>query len=165
MERVSANRSLLNQVKPLIDSLWPCINDTAREFIKGKIDSIPYNVYVPVLIDTSDRKRIIDSISLQQKSCSSAVEEGYNQGFKAAQKKYSSIKVPVPTPDTIRLKIIDNRKLDIANATLSNVLKQAAISQSAADKYRKERNILFWIILVLTLGIGIGLFFKFKPKL
>lgn len=165
VKRVSADYVLLNQVKPLVDRLWPCINDTVVRIKKGKIDSIPYNVYIPILVDTIDRNRIVDSVASQQKNCLTAMVQSYNEGFKAAEKKYSKLKVPVPTPDTIINTIEDTRKLDIANSSRFSALLQLSASQSAAANFKSERNILFFIVLGLILGIGVGLFFKFKPRL
>ena len=175
VNRVTASRPLLSKVKAPVDSLWPCIVDTVTRFKPGRVDSIPYEVLVPIEIDTVSRQRLLDSM-LQSGVCWDAAKAAYNQGFKDAKKKLENVKIPVSAPDTIYNTVVDRRGLDIANAARlfaehQTATLQGTIStlQSTADSYRKERNKWMWsfISLLVLAGItaGVALYLKLKPKL
>jgi len=175
VERVTASRSLLNQVKAPVDSLWPCIVDTVTKFRPGKTDSIAYAVLVPIEIDTVDRQRLLDSM-LQSGICWESAKTVYNEGFSAARKQMKDIKIPMKAPDTVEVTLIDRRGLDIANAARLSAQQEAATLrgtiatlQSTAEDYKKERNKWMWpfIGLLLAVGITAGVYFylRFKPKL
>ena len=171
VNRVTASKPLLKKVKPAVDSLWPCSMDTTSEYRKGKIDSIPYEVYVPLFIDTVNRNHIRDSIiarldpqlDTSLAAIQQVADDAYNEGFKAARKQFKDVKVPVPAPDTTIQKYRNNRELDICNDALRNAEDRVIQEDTKAKGYKHERNILFWIVLGLTIGLGASLFLKLKP--
>lgn len=173
VNRVLASKPLLNKVKPAVDSLWPCSWDSTSEYHPGKIDSIPYEVYSPIFIDTLDRKRIVDSvIRVTDPQIDSSVAnlqqiaiDSYNEGFKDAKAKFKDVKIPVPAPDTSIKKLRDNRELDICNEARQAAEDKLIQAQTKAEGWKKERNILFWLVLGLVAGLGASLFIKLKPKL
>ena len=176
VNRVTASRILLYRVKAPVDSLWPCIIDTVTKFKPGRVDSVPYEVLIPLFIDTTDRNRIADSLQNTEGICWELNKQAYNNGFKAARKLIEGFKVPLPVRDTIETFNVDHRGLDIANSArlsaeheVANLQGTITGIQSTADDYKSERNKWMWAfigLLVLAASVSVlTLYLKFKPKL
>lgn len=165
VERVTASRTLLNRVKPAVDSLWPAVCDTSTKFRPGRIDSILYSVYVPMLVDTTNRKRLLDSLVGSDGICWESGKVAYNLGFQDAKKLMKDVKIPKPAPDTVDNTVVNRRGLEIANDARKTAEFKVASLQATADGFKKERNVLFWIVLGLTAGLGAIVFAKWKSRL
>jgi hypothetical protein len=170
IERVTAKRSLLNKVKPVVDSLWPCIIDTNKRLIPGRIDSIPYAVYVPIQLDSIAVEKSIAAIDTS-KIFHKAYKLGYTAGFDDAKKALLNLKIPVHTPDTLLTSLINNRPLDIANKALATAEQELSAQQALAVSYKTDRNkaitigsIVSAILLILLVGSNIA-WLKSKSKL
>lgn len=162
VKRVTASRSLLNEVKPYVDSLWPCTIDTATVFLPGKIDSIPYPIYNAIILDTNIREEILDSIKKDSINVDKKILVAYNKGFKDATRLMWNIKVPVFTPDTLLLKQASTRRVDIANTARISAEEKATIKSAQADIYKRERNILAIVSITAIVALLLSIFYRFK---
>ena len=152
IERVTAKRSLLNRIKAPIDSLWPCIVDTAIVYRKGKTDSLYFIDFQP--IDTVNRKRIIDSIG----NCD--LSAAFDAGVNSCSKK----RLIINHYDTLIKTEVDRKGLDICNDARAAAENKAASNQSKADLYRSDRQVCIYFIiglLILLIGSNI-LWMRFK---
>lgn len=162
VNRVISSRPLLAEVKPYVDSLWPCVIDTSTVFIPGKIDSVAYPVYNVIVLDSNIREQLLDSLAKDSTANDKKIIVAYNKGFKDAIKLMSAIKIPTYTPDTLLFRQINNRKVDIANAARLSAEQQATVKSVQADIYKRERNILSLVILALTLVVAFILYARLK---
>lgn len=164
--RVSAKKSLLDQLRGQMDSLYPNNCDTTKlpgapVYLPGKIEKVPVyfplNVYRNRSIDTTihDHRIILDSLG--------------NLSFEFNEKAADTVQLP-------GIRITDNKKLDIArNAELAAKLALAKL-QGAHDQMiiqhkedGKRSNNLYWLIggmiALLVLTNGLWIYSKFKKPI
>lgn len=161
VKRVQANVDLLSQMKEPVYRLWPPIPGTIKP---GKVDSIPYPVYVPIdLTDTTVAKQYMDSVLNSKDSlCIDATLKAYMDGFEAARKKWMKTKIPIPAaPDTF----VDNNMIYLLKDSLIRQQIRLEGAVHAADGYKKERDGLMWIIAGMLLAIVAGVLVAILNKL
>jgi len=153
--------------------LNPCANDSNVVYVEGKKDSI--YLEIPTYVkDTTGLSHFLDSLNKalqikfdeQRKNCSNQVNEAYKLGYKKsstdAQLKYSSIKIPLPSVDTIKISIKDKQQIELLKADLLNATAQ--LNQCQLDSSDKKGSSTKWFLLFIIASclFLISLFFNFK---
>lgn len=163
IDRVLTNPQLLQTAYSHGAELWPCANDTSFIFKEGKTDTVPF----PVIIDTTDRRRIKDSlmaglIQPMQDECNEKIKKAFDLGVQITAKELSKIKIPIRQPDTLAGYIVDRRMATTLLDTINKRNTEVAYWRGKADEWQKatddkqaERIRLFWLLLaVIALFVG-----------
>lgn len=158
VERVRAKKSLLDKVKPQLDTLYPCKIDTNPKFLPGRVDSVPYPVLVPLFPDSSAIKKLKDSIA-KLKIDSARAEDmfasGYAKGYNVAANLFSNLKVPVKAPDTLLNTVIDRKDLNSCRGENENLKQQLSAEKKLNQSILDDKNTyLMWLIIVSSLFVS-----------
>ena len=181
VERITAKRSLLAELKPFVDSIWPCIVDTTGVMLlPGKVDTLrissggdvysDYGLAFPFLLDTTWLFKYKDSTKLTvdssiSKHIDEAYKSGYVKGFQTAVEQFNSHQL-FRAPDTMTYSLRSRRELNIANDALHSTQQQLSGSRSLAESYKQDRNYAYlYLIIAIILLVGTNLLWaklKFK---
>lgn len=147
----------------------PCANDSFVVYLPGKTDSIPLEIFIPVL-DTEYLNKILDSIQDKYKydsqSCKSAVKSAYVSGYNTAETKWknklATIKIPNKKVDTIKIFVADKQKVALLESDIINKNQKIAELNLALSEKKSKSKQWFWLFIVSCLLLIFSLYTKLK---
>jgi len=145
VKKVLADIDKVKQVRKATDDLFPCVNDSV--FV-SKTDTLT----------TYDTAYQTDTVR-------------YTDTFGIREQRIKVVTKTVRIRDTVKITIKDNREIksledDIRLATDRMIKAQAGEikARDEANKYRKQRNNLMWVLVALGIIGAVVAYFKFKSK-
>ena len=167
--RVMKNQEAFNNIGKKWLEKNPCANDSFYVYLPGKTDSIPLEIFIPVL-DTEYLIKILDSIqdkyNYDSASCNSAVKAAYIVGYNSAETKWknklSATKIPTKRVDTIKVVVADKQKIGILEAdVIAKNQKISDLNLELSELKWKSRQ-WFWLFVLSMLLFIFSLSLNFR---
>lgn len=164
VERVTASKSLLAQVEPAVKDIFPCDCDSSVVYKPGKIDSVPYPVYIGVALDSTELSNLKATLQAQTSRERSLIDSAYKAGFAVAVRQMRDVKIPVKTPDTAQYTIRSTDTEKRLQLQLAQEQKKTTAAETKAQIYMEDRTKLIWalVIAIILLVLTNAMWIRFK---